>query len=178
MNPTPPADLLSQFRAEESIPAPVRIPAGWFLMGCATGQDNEKPVHRVWVDEFLLATCQVTNAEYGRFLCDAALSSPPPFWNNPAFNYPEQPVVGVSWHEAVRYCEWLSAATSRKFRLPTEAEWERAARGGRDGSLYPWGDAPPQSLPGYAARCTGPWKTGPEPVGRAAGALARTGSGG
>src|SRR5712664_4889944 len=62
----------------------VRIPAGSFLMGCDTGQDNEKPVHRVWVDEFLLATRQVTNAEYGRFLADAASPPPPPpFWRDP-----------------------------------------------------------------------------------------------
>jgi len=117
-------------------------------MGCDTRQDNEKPVHRVWVDEFLLAARQVTNADYGRFLRDTA-SSPSPFWTDPAFNHPEQPVVGVSWYEAIRYCEWLSASAGGKFRLPTEAEWERAARGGRESALYPWGDAPPQSLPGY-----------------------------
>src|SRR5260221_354165 len=146
----------------------VRIPAGSFLMGCDTGQDNETPVHRVWVDEFLLAAHQVTNADYDRFLRDAACPPPPPpFWNDPAFNHPEQPVVGVSWHEAIRYCEWLSANISGKFRLPTEAEWERAARGSSEGTLYPWGDAPPQSLPGYASRCAGHWQTGPEPVGRA-----------
>ena len=168
MNPTPPADLLSQFRAEESIPAPVRIPAGWFPMGCATGQDNEKPIHRVWVDEFLLAACQVTNADYARFLRYTRSSSlAPPFWNDPAFNLPEQPVVGVSWYEAVHYCEWLSVTVGRTFRLPTEAEWERAARGGRESTLFPWGDEPPQSLPGYSERCASHWKTGPEPVGRA-----------
>jgi formylglycine-generating enzyme required for sulfatase activity len=142
-----------------------RIPAGWFLMGCDAGQDNEKPVHRVWVDEFRLAACQVTNDEYARFL-RAAGASPQPFSNDPALNMPEQPVVGVSWHEASRYCEWLCAETGRKFRLPTEAEWERAARGGREGSLFPWGDAPPQSLPEYAERCARHWKNGPEPVGR------------
>src|SRR5258708_33243064 len=61
----------------------VRIPAGWFLMGCDTGQDNEKPVHRVWVDEFLLAARQVTNADYERFLRDAACPPPPPpFWRD------------------------------------------------------------------------------------------------
>lgn len=157
-----PAELLSRPRAEEYVPALVRIPAGWFLMGCETGQDNEKPVHRVWVDEFLLAARQVTNADYGRLLRDtASLSLPPPFWSDPAFNHPEQPVVGVSWYEAIRYCEWLNASTGRNFRLPTEAEWERAARGGREGALFPWGDAPPQSLPGYANR----WQTGPEPAG-------------
>ncbi|HKB97506.1 MAG TPA: SUMF1/EgtB/PvdO family nonheme iron enzyme, partial [Terriglobales bacterium] len=114
----------------------VRIPAGSFLIGCDTGQDNEKPVHRVWVDEFLLAARQVTNADYDRFLRDTASPPPPPpFWSDPAFNYPEQPVVGVSWHEAIRYCEWLSANISGKFRLPTEAEWERAARGSSEGTL-------------------------------------------
>jgi formylglycine-generating enzyme len=171
-----PAQLLSRAR-EDYAPALVCIPAGWFLMGCDSGQDNEKPVHRVWVDEFLLATRQVTNADYGRFLRDnASLFPPPPFWTDPAFNHPDQPVVGVSWQEAIRYCEWLSAGTGRMFRLPTEAEWERAARGGSDadagvgtkaGALFPWGDAPPQSLPGYAERCAGYWKAGPEPVARA-----------
>jgi formylglycine-generating enzyme len=173
MDPTAPTELvqqLSRSRAQEQdyLPALVCIPAGWFLMGCDTGQDNEKPVHRVWVDEFLLAVRQVTNADYGRFLRDTACL-PPPFWNDPAFNHPEQPVVGVSWYEAIRYCERLSAFTGRTLRLPTEAEWERAARGGhKDASaLYPWGDEPPRSLPGYASRCAGHWQTGPEPVGRA-----------
>ncbi|MFY9841966.1 MAG: formylglycine-generating enzyme family protein [Terriglobales bacterium] len=149
----------------------MRIPAGWFLMGSEAGQDNEKPVHRVWVDEFLLAACQVTNSDYARFLLETA-SLPPPFWSDPAFSHPAQPVVGVSWHEATRYCEWLSvrvggAPIVGTFRLPTEAEWERAARGGYDGALYPWGDEAPQSLPGFADRCAERWNTGPEPVGRA-----------
>ncbi len=168
---TQPRQSISPSRADVFLAALIRIPAGWFLMGCDSGQDNEKPAHRVWVDEFLLAAQQVTNAEYGEFLRETK-TLPPPFWSDPAFNGPEQPVVGVSWHDAVRYCEWLSEAVGQttpgtKFRLPTEAEWERAARGGRDGVLYPWGDEPPQSLAGYAERCAGYWKTGPEPVGRA-----------
>jgi len=151
----------------------VRIPAGWFDMGCETGQENERPVHRVWIDEFLLAAHQVTNADYARFLQDAAPQSQPPSWTDSAFNHPEQPVVGISWHEAVRYCEWLSARseaakTGRTFRLPTEPEWERASRGGRESTLYPWGDTPPQDLPDYARRCADYWQRGPEPVGRAA----------
>src|SRR2546423_6363547 len=105
------------------VPELVRIPADWFLMGCATGQDNENPVHRVWLDEFQLATCQTTNAEYALFLRDTR-SLPPPFWSDSNFNLPNQPVVAVSWFDAVRYCEWLSAKTGRTFRLPTEAEWE------------------------------------------------------
>lgn len=130
------------------------------MMGCDTGQDNEKPVHRVWVDEFFLAACQVTNANYERFV-QMTGSPSPPFGSDAHLNQAAQPVVGVSWHEAVQYCEWLSVSTGRSFRLPTEAEWERAARGGRDGALYPWGDAPPQTLHGYAGR----WQNGPEAVG-------------
>ena len=145
---------------DDPIPALIHIPASWFLMGCASGQDNEQPEHRVWVDEFLLAACQVTNTEYARFVRDTG-SAPPPFWTDPNFNHPEQPVVAVSWHEAVRYCEWLSSRTGQHFRLPTEAEWECAARGGREGALFPWGNEPPESLPGYRGR----WNKGPEPVG-------------
>lgn len=128
-------------------------------MGSEDGQDNERPVHRVWVDEFLLAVCQVTNADYALFLSDTG-APPPPFWEDSNLDRPEQPVVGTSWFEATQYCGWLSGLTGRHYRLPTEAEWERAARGGVEGKLYPWGDGPPQSLPGYAKR----WQVGPEPV--------------
>ena len=128
-------------------------------MGSESGQDNERPLHRVWVDAFQLAACQVTNAEYGHFLRDTG-TLPPPYWTDPNFKHPRQPMVAVSWFEAVKYCEWLTALCGRHFRLPTEAEWERAARAGAEGKLYPWGDAPPQSLPDYDER----WKNGPEPV--------------
>lgn len=137
------------------------IPAGWFLMGSAEGQENERPVHRVWVDAFYLGVCQVTHAEYARFLHATGIPDPS-LWNDSHFNHPEQPVVAVSWFDAVKYCEWLTELSGRNYRLPTEAEWERAARGGVDGKLFPWGDDPPQSLPDYGLR----WKTGPEPVAR------------
>src|SRR5260370_8830164 len=92
MNPMEPTLLFSGSRVEEYVPALVRIPAGWFLMGCDTGQDNEKPVHRVWVDEFLLATRQVTNTDYGRFLRDTAPPpSPPPFASAPLATHPNPP---------------------------------------------------------------------------------------
>ncbi len=93
------------------------IPEGWFLIGCETGQDCERPIHRVWIDAFLLAATQVTNAEYARLL-GATGAFPPPFWNDPNFNRPDQPVTGVSWHEAVRYCDWLSAQTGRRLSAP------------------------------------------------------------
>ncbi len=137
-----------------------RIPEGWFEMGSETGQDNERPVHRVWVDAFEFAIVQVTRSDYARFL-EATKHEPPPNWDDPLLSLPEQPVVSVNWFEADAYCEWLSRATGRRYRLPSEAEWERAARGGVERKLYPWGDEPPESLPNYAAR----WKTGPERVG-------------
>ncbi len=139
----------------------VRIPGGWFHMGSEAGQDGERPVHRVWVDSFELAASQVTNAEYAHFLA-ATGRRRPLHWDDSNFNHPEQPVVAPSWFDAAAYCEWLSRLTGRRYRLPTEAEWERAARGGLEDKLYPWGDALPESLPDYATR----WKTGPEPVGR------------
>lgn len=141
-------------------PAMICIPGHWFWMGCETGRDDEKPVHRVWVDSFELAEHQVSNAEYQRFLA-ATNASAPPCWTDPNFNHPKMPVVAVSWHEAAAYCDWLSRATGKHYRLPTEAEWECAARGGTEGSAYPWGNSPPESLPDYAKR----WKSGPEEVG-------------
>jgi len=141
-------------------PVMVRVPEGWFAMGCATGRDDEKPVHHVWVDAFELGAYQVTNAEFARFLT-ATSGPPPPCWTEANFNHPKMAVVAVSWHEATSYCEWLNGAMGKSYRLPTEAEWERAARGGEEGLLYPWGDAPPEMVPDYAKR----WKLGPEPVG-------------
>jgi formylglycine-generating enzyme required for sulfatase activity len=142
-------------------PSLVQIPVAWFMMGSTAGQDCERPIHRVGIDAFLVAATQVTNAEYAHFLA-ATATPPPPFWQDPNFDNPQQPVTGVSWFEAVQYCEWLKAQTGRAYRLPTEAEWELAARGGREQKNFPWGDAPPQSLADYATR----WQTGPEPVAR------------
>ena len=132
-------------------------------MGSEIGQDNERPVHRVWIDSCSLAAHQVTNSAYATFLRYRG-KLPPPFWHDANFSHPEQPVVGVSWNDAVEYCDWLTQMTRRPYRLPTEAEWERAARSGREGALFPWGDAPPESLPNYASR----WQSGPEPVGLSA----------
>jgi formylglycine-generating enzyme required for sulfatase activity len=160
MAASPKANGLSEAQTGIVEPEMVRIPEGWFRMGCETGRDDEKPVHRVWVDAFELAAQQVTNAEYGRFL--SATNSPqPPCWSDANFRHPQMPVVAVSWYEAEAYCEWLSRATGKRYRLPTEAEWERAARGGEEGLLYPWGDAGLEMVPDYAKR----WKNGPEQVG-------------
>ena len=98
-----------------------------FLMGSDDGADNERPVHRVSIDAFEIGACQVTNREYAMF-------ASPPLCDDPRFEDPDQPVVAVSWFDAMRYCQWL------RLRLPTEAEWECAARGGVEGKRYPWGD--------------------------------------
>jgi len=130
-------------------------------MGSEEGLDDERPVHRVSVGAFFLGMFQVTNREYAFFL-QATGHSAPPSWGSVPFADPAQPVVAVSWIDAVAYCGWLSGVTGRRFRLPSEAEWECAARGGAEQRLYPWGNEPPQSLPRYHER----WLDGPEPAGR------------
>ncbi len=149
----------SHFDPRSIEPLLASVPAAWFLMGSVSGQECERPVHRVWIDAFLLAATQVTNADYRQFL-SATGCDPPPFWNDPNFNHPRQPVTGVSWLDAERYCQWLAFHSGRRYRLPTEAEWERAARADFEQKDFPWGNDPPQSLPDYSTR----WQTGPEPV--------------
>src|SRR6202051_3872826 len=129
-------------RSQISEPVMRRIPEGLFHMGNDAGRDDEKPAHRVWVEAFELAAFQTTNTEYARFLQDTC-NPLPSLRDDPSFNHPEQPVVAVSWFDAVAYCDWLSRALGRKCRLPTEAEWEGAARGGVDGVNYPWGNCAP-----------------------------------
>lgn len=164
MNPDIESHRLSNMSQEQTEPRPelILIAAGPFLMGSDSGQDNERPIHRVWLDAFWLAKFPVTNQEY-RVFVKAAGAAAPPFWNAPAFCHPLKPVVGVNWFEAQAYCEWLCRATGKPFRLPTEAEWEKGARGGRAKQDYPWGHRAPSELllPG----CDGD-NDGPLPVGQ------------
>jgi iron(II)-dependent oxidoreductase len=141
----------------------VIVPGGWFMMGSEQGQENERPCHRVWVDSFGIGRGPVGNREYAEFLA-AGGATVPPFWRDPAFSDPEQPVVGVTWDEAISYCRWLSEKLGQSFRLPTEAERERAARGGRDGA-YPWGEEPPweKSFVGANPQNNGPSRIGMNP---------------
>ena len=132
------------------------IPAGTFLMGSESGQDDERPVHRVYVDAFEMSACPVTRGEYARFL-EATRHDVPRDWTDPALAGDDRPVVGVSWNDAAAYCAWCSARGNPQ-RLPTEAEWERAARGGAEGLAFPWGDEVPWWIPdGGRGPLAGPW---------------------
>ncbi len=117
----------------------VLVPAGEFTMGSNEGGDDEKPAHRVSLDAYYIDKYEVTVRQYAKFL-DATSLEAPPDWN--IMNQPphqKRPVAKVDWADAGTYCRWAGK------RLPTEAEWEKAARG-TDGRIYPWGNDPPTRL--------------------------------
>ncbi|MBM4121141.1 MAG: formylglycine-generating enzyme family protein [Nitrospira sp.] len=120
----------------------ITIPAGPFLMGSrdGTGQEDERPMRSVFVDAFSLDEVEVTNDRYLRFVQATGHKLPPnPYGEGPLSalrGIGNLPVVQVTWHDAQDYCEWAGK------RLPTEAEWEKAARG-TDGRIYPWGNESP-----------------------------------
>jgi formylglycine-generating enzyme required for sulfatase activity len=141
---------------EQFLPEMVAIPAGPFLMGSTdddpAADDDGKPQHRVKLSEYHIGKYPVTNQEYQAFIQDSD-QAPPGIWDGD--QYPEgkgdHPVVYVTWYDAQAYCQWLSEKTGKAYRLPTEAEWEKAARGGLPspevgggagggGFIYPWGD--------------------------------------
>jgi formylglycine-generating enzyme len=120
----------------------VYVPGGEYEIGDDAGRQDERPAHTVRLSGYWVARTPVTHYEYGRYLTATHIERPP-FWHDARFSRPNQPAVGISWHEAVAFCAWLSAETGRRFRLPTEAEWEVAARGGLGGADYSWGALPP-----------------------------------
>jgi len=159
--------------------AMVLIPAGEFDMGTdrseileltnwAKGYDqsaqaswfeDETPRHKVYLNAYSIDVYEVTNEVYKKFM-DATGHKPPKFWNDPRYNDPKQPVVGVTWPEAKAYCDWTGK------RLPTEAEWEKAARGGLIGKQFPWGDTPSHDYANYAGAVGNDLWSGSAPVGK------------
>ena len=125
-------------------PETVPIPAGPFLMGSADddpdAEDIEKPQHTVTLADYRIGRYPVTNAEYQAFVEDAR--HPAPWdWENDTYPHDkgDHPVVNISWHDALAYCQWLSEKSGKRYLLPSEAQWEKAARGD-DARIYPWGN--------------------------------------
>src|SRR6476661_3210592 len=130
--PQPPGEIIGKDGAPMAL-----IPVGEFTMGSDKGDDDEQPIHKVFLDSFYIDKFEVTNGRFAKFV--EAIQSEPPWGfadkETPVIR-PDQPVRWVNWMDAIGYCLWVGK------RLPTEAEWEKAARGS-DGRVYPWGnDAP------------------------------------
>lgn len=116
----------------------VLVPAGEFQMGSNMGDPDEKPIHTVHLDAFYIDKYEVTVAQYKQFISSTGHPEPTKRWEDPQYNQPNYPVIGVTWYDAMAYAEWAGK------RLPTEAEWEKAARGGLAGKKYPWGNTAPE----------------------------------
>jgi formylglycine-generating enzyme required for sulfatase activity len=126
----------------------MRIPAGPFLMGSDPARDeqasdDEQPQHTLELPEFYIGKYPITNAQYATFV-QATGHRQPNHWKAGRIPAGKEahPVVHVGWKDALAFCDWLKRETGREFTLPSEAEWEKAARGA-DGRIYPWGDDPP-----------------------------------
>jgi formylglycine-generating enzyme required for sulfatase activity/uncharacterized caspase-like protein len=135
----------------------VYIPAGDFPMGSNDGDDDEKPMHNVYLDGYWLGKTEVTVRQFRAFVnetkyeTEAEKYKDKENWENPGFNQEDNhPVVYVSWNDAVAYCKWLSKTKGITFTLPTEARWEKGARG-TDGRKYPWGNHEPYENGKYYA---------------------------
>jgi len=158
-------------------------------MGAADADEDERPVHRVYVSEFFIGRFAVTNDEYARFVRATGHPAPslhglplvatggrdvvfkelaaPYIWEHgePPPGHANHPVVLVRLDDAMAYCRWLSGAMGRVARLPTEAEWEKAARGGVEGLRYPWGDDIDASRCNFLAEASAKRQCGTRSVG-------------
>jgi len=140
----------------------VKIPAGECPVGTTVSHEGD---HKTKIDAFWMAKFPVTNREYKLFIDATGRAAPETnvfegkyrLWNGR--NHPpeiaSQPVVNVSWHDATAYCEWLTKTSGRPYRLPTEEEWELAARGGLQKKTYPWGEEIDLSKAWYGRKWNG-----------------------
>jgi formylglycine-generating enzyme required for sulfatase activity len=154
---------LGDLRIKADNPDMVLVKAGKFMRGSrkddADADSDEKPQREIYLDDFWIGKYQVTNEEFKEFVDDSGYGkarknmwseegwrwcekneiTKPEYWHDRKWNGSNFPVVGISWFEAEAYANWLSERTGHQYRLPTEAEWEKAARGTK-GFKYPWGE--------------------------------------
>jgi formylglycine-generating enzyme required for sulfatase activity len=136
----------------------VKITGGDFQMGRDDGRENEKPAHPVTVNDFWMDKTEVTNAEYHAFTSETGYKPHPAHWVNerPIAGEEKMPVRFVNIDDVKAFAEWRSKRDSATYRLPTEEEWEYAARNGAKNNLYPWGDK-------FDAKCAVVDEAGTEP---------------
>jgi formylglycine-generating enzyme required for sulfatase activity len=175
--------------ADEAVPRVARIAAGEFVMGADDGEDDECPPHRAYIDDFAIGVYPVTNGEYAQFVretshpwpgirtlplmvsgageSDFRMLAAAYFWNNgtPPEGRDAHPVTLVGFDDAVAYCAWLARKIAMAVRLPTEAEWERAARGGLEGRRFPWGDTIDAACAHFLPHASAKAQGGTAPVG-------------
>jgi formylglycine-generating enzyme required for sulfatase activity len=124
------------------------IPGGTYLLGSPSDEPgryaDEAEPHRVSLGAFYISVTEITNAQYGRFLKTTGHPAPL-YWEDKNLNGPDQPVVGVTWFDAVAFCRWLTRVTGVTHKLPTADQWEAAARGGLVSQPYPWGAQAPDA---------------------------------
>ncbi len=144
--PPPPAPIDTEMGTSATPRLPFEpetslIPAGPFTMGSDEGQPYERPAHTVTLPAYQIGLYPVTNREFAAFIEATGKVIPSLGWpgQRPTPEQAELPVTGVNWYLALDYCAWLSEQSGRAYTLPTEAEWEKAARG-TDGRRYPWGN--------------------------------------
>ncbi len=158
-----PAEVVPAEEPEKDLgdlPTLIPISGGPFLKGGDT-RPNEGPVEQCDLPEFRISQYPTTNRQYGRFCEESGRARPedPPEWGQYFVDYPDHPVVNVTWMDAAAYCRWLSETLGTEIRLPMEAEWEKAARGGLEGKQYPWGDDEPDGRAHFGGRAYA-WELG------------------